>query len=39
VGLPLLGWLASGPFGLMVGTSLLLVLVVIFQFCLDGMFS
>ncbi len=39
VGVPLVGWLAGGPFGLMVGVFALAALIVGCQFCFEGLFS
>jgi hypothetical protein len=38
VGVPLIGWLAGGPFGLMVGVFALAALIVGCQICFEGLF-
>jgi hypothetical protein len=38
VGVPLVGWIAAGPFGLMIGLFTLALLVVSCQVCFEGLF-
>ena len=39
VGVPLIGWIAGGPFGLMVGVFTLAALILGCQLCCEGLFS